>query len=333
MDDFRARLAAGSEIALTDAGPVEFAAEGNGETVLMIHGAGGGYDQGLFVGRETFGSGCRIIAPSRFGYLRTPIPDDASPPAQADAHAALLDALGVECCVVAGVSAGAPSAIELALRHPDRVAALILLVPRCYDPDQMVGVEDRPSNRLVLRLIERASDFGYWTGLRLARSSLVRFLGVPPALEARAPPEERDRITALMRSILPLSRRVAGLRVDGATMLAEWPLDRINVPTLIVSAKDDLFHTLPGARFTAERIKGAELKILDDGGHLMLGRGPEVRDTVATFLDANSAHSAGPRDERFGSAAHSAASELQAKTDRSAGRRRPVRPAARRIPA
>ena len=34
-------------------------------------------------------------APSRFGYLRTPLPSDASPAAQADAHSCLLDALGL----------------------------------------------------------------------------------------------------------------------------------------------------------------------------------------------------------------------------------------------
>ena len=45
---------------------------------------------------------------------------------------------------------------------------------------------------------------------------MVRFLGVPPEVEARAAPEERERITELMRSILPLSRRVAEIIAEGA---------------------------------------------------------------------------------------------------------------------
>lgn len=132
-------LGAGSQLAYTDAGPIEYAREGCGRPALVIHGAGGGYDQGLMLGRGSFGEDTEIIAPSRFGYLGTPVPEDPSPAVQADAHAALLDTLGIDRAIVFGASAGAPSAIELALRHPARVSALILLVPRTFSPDAQVG--------------------------------------------------------------------------------------------------------------------------------------------------------------------------------------------------
>lgn len=284
MAALNARLDAGGRLVDTAAGPLEIGVEGHGAPVLMIHGAGGGYDQGLFVGRETFGPEHRIIAPSRFGYLRTPLPRDASPAAQADAHAALLDHLKIDRCIVAGVSAGGPSAIEMALRHPDRVSALVLLVPRTWEPAMVMGVEGSAPSQVVLRVIEGAADFLFWLGIRLARPALVRFVGVPPELDAAAPRVERDRVTAVLRSILPLSRRAAGVRADSRTVIAEWPLQRIAVPTLIVTARDDLFQTLPGARYTAEHIHGAKLKVLESGGHLMVGRGEEVRATVAAFL-------------------------------------------------
>src|SRR5690348_7368573 len=110
----------GSTIAETSAGAVEYAETGAGEPMLVIHGAGGGYDQGLMIASD-FGKDYRVIAPSRFGYLKTPVPDDYSPAAQADAHAALLDFLDVQRAIVVAASAGAPSAIELVLRHPERV--------------------------------------------------------------------------------------------------------------------------------------------------------------------------------------------------------------------
>jgi pimeloyl-ACP methyl ester carboxylesterase len=86
----RARDAArrGGRVVDTSAGPIEYAEEGAGLPLLSIHGAGGGFDQGLANAGELVGHGFRIIAPSRFGYLRTPLPRDSSPAAQADAHAA-----------------------------------------------------------------------------------------------------------------------------------------------------------------------------------------------------------------------------------------------------
>jgi 2-hydroxy-6-oxonona-2,4-dienedioate hydrolase len=283
IHEIRCRVEHGGTLVETAAGRIEYAEEGSGEPLLMIHGAGGGYDQGLLVGSD-FGPGFRVIAPSRFGYLGTPVPQDCSPAAQADAHAALLDRLGVEKCVAAGVSAGAPSAIEFALRYPQRVSALILLVPRTYDPSQSVGVDSAFQSQLVLRLVETSADFLFWATMQVSRSSVVRFLGVPPELEAAASDEDRARATDIMRSILPLSMRVRGITIDSNTSLAPWPLERLHMPVLIVSARDDLYRTLPGARFTADGIRQAELKILESGGHLMLGQGGQVREWVAELL-------------------------------------------------
>lgn len=274
---------AGGTIAHTAAGAIEYAEAGEGEPLLMIHGAGGGYDQGLLVGRD-FGQGLRIIAPSRFGYLGTAVPDDISIGAQAEAHAALLDDLGIQQCIVAGVSAGGPSAIEFALRHPERTSALILLVPRMYDPTQSIGPDKGADSQMILRLVETSADFLFWLAMKVARSAVVRFLGVRPELEANASVEDRARVSEVMRSILPLSRRVRGIAADSNTPIEPWPLEQVRVPTLIVSAEDDLYGTLPGARYTAERIPGCELKVLTSGGHLMLGQGGAVRTLVRNFI-------------------------------------------------
>src|ERR1700747_837397 len=104
----RARIASGSQIANTPCGPIEYAVRGSGPPVLLIHGAGGGFDQGLELARPLGDNGFRVIAMSRFGYLRTPLPKDASPEAQADAHACLLNALNLDRVAVVGGSAGAP---------------------------------------------------------------------------------------------------------------------------------------------------------------------------------------------------------------------------------
>jgi pimeloyl-ACP methyl ester carboxylesterase len=281
-----ARIAAqtGSMLLYTAEGPVEYAERGEGTPALVIHGAGGGWDQGLFIA-EMLGPGLRVIAPSRFGYLRTPVPADASPAAQAEAHAALLDRLDVAKAIVVGVSAGAPSAIEMALRHPDRVSALILLVPRSYAPGQTVGVDETQiSNKIVLDTIMLGADFAFWSLSHLSRGSVVRFLGVPSEVEAHASAQARADVTRLIESILPLSARLPGLRNDGATKLSPWPLQRIAAPTLIVSAKDDLYVTLPGAQFTARGIPGAKLLVFETGGHLFVDRKTQLSEAVAAFV-------------------------------------------------
>ena len=56
-------------------------------------------------------------------------------------------------------------------------------------------------------------------------------------------------------------------------------------PTLIISARDDLFKTLPAAEFAASRIPDSKLIAFDTGGHLLVGHDAEVREAVRTFLN------------------------------------------------
>lgn len=287
MDLDRAQAGAreGSRLLSLSGQLIEYADRGGGPALLSIHGAGGGFDQGLANASELVGDGYRIVAPSRFGYLRTPVPTDASPAAQAEALAALLEALAIPKAIVLGVSAGARSAVELALRRPERVAALILIVPGLYAPESPVSIEPSRGSRFAFWVVNAGGDFAWWAAMKMAPSTLIRFLGVRPELVAAASPAERRRVLDIVRSVEPLSRRYRGINVDSTPDLHELPLERISAPTLIVSARDDLFNTLPAARYAADRIPGARLAVFDTGGHLLVGRGAAVRAEVSAFLD------------------------------------------------
>ena len=128
-----------------------------------MHGAGGGFDQGLEFAQPLVQNGFCVVAMSRFGYLRTPLPTDASAAAQADAHACLLDALDIRRAAVVGASAGAPSSMQLALRHPDRTAALVLLVPAAYAPRPggAPPMQTPPGTQFLFNTALR-SDFLFW---------------------------------------------------------------------------------------------------------------------------------------------------------------------------
>ena len=124
LESLRESVDQGSTIAETPQGDIEYAEAGDGEPMLVIHGAGGGYDQGLMSASD-FGGRNRVICPSRFGYLKTPAPNDYSRAAQADAHAALLHFLGIRRTIVVGASAG-DQGERKALLPDDRADASIL---------------------------------------------------------------------------------------------------------------------------------------------------------------------------------------------------------------
>ena len=281
-----ARAAQGSRIVSTRCGPIEVQESGAGRPLLVIHGSGGGHDQGMAFARDLVPPGTRVIAPSRFGYLRTPRPADASPSAQADAHVCLLDALGIDKVAVLGVSAGGPSAMLTAIRHPDRVTALALIVPLAPARDAAhTEPTSAADDSTLLRLL--GSDFLFWSALKLARGPVFRYvLATPPELIAAATAAERERVNAVANQVLPVSLRAAGLRDDTGLgrRMPPMALETIRVPTLIASARDDGFGTFDRSQYTASRISGARLIGFDTGGHLLVGRQDALRAALAEWL-------------------------------------------------
>jgi 2-hydroxy-6-oxonona-2,4-dienedioate hydrolase len=284
----RERIAVGSSIATTRCGRIEYVRRGKGPAVLVVHGAGGGFDQGAGLAEALGARGFTAITMSRFGYLRTPMPADASAQAQADAHACLLDALGIERAAIMGISAGGPSSMQFALRHPDRTSALVLLAPATYAP--------RPGNEPPLKtpsgtemLFETALrwDFLMWAATRSMPRTMVRaILATPPEVLDQATREERARASGLLDDILPVSPRRLGMLNDArvTSSLPRYDLERIAAPTLIISAQDDLFGTYDGSAYSARHIPGSRFIGFPSGGHVWLGHHQQVVDEIGRFL-------------------------------------------------
>lgn len=315
LDEQRARIGAGSWLVETRCGAVEVGEAGEATRtaaaagastpgdpgaaastlpLLVVHGSGGGFDQGLALGAGFAPRGWRVIAPSRFGYLRTPWPADGgvSGERQADQLACLLDALGIEAVAVMGVSAGAIAATEFAVRHPQRTRALILMVPAGYKPE-----ETPPVPSWAQRVLETviSADLPFWLVSHLAPDVVRRFvLATPPTEYAAAPEAEQRRVDRMMREILPISARSRGLLHDTlATQRVPRPrLEAIRVPTLAISARDDGFGTLASAAHAVRAIPNARLLVFDRGGHLLLNHQAEVVAAVEALLREAAAASA-----------------------------------------
>ena len=151
-------LDSASEIAETDQGKVEYLIRGEGPTVLVFHGAPGGYDQGMLLGSIFAEEEFAVVAPSRPGYLRTPLATGQSPEQQADAMAALMQTMGIPGVAVLASSYGAPAAVQFVLRHPEKVWALVLLSPVMTKFDAKLPWTE--PGRLVFDKF--GEDFGAW---------------------------------------------------------------------------------------------------------------------------------------------------------------------------
>ncbi len=284
----RTRIALGSVLIETRCGPIEYQQAGTGVPLLAVHGSGGGYDQGMAFAAPLVNRGIQVIAMSRFGYLRTPMPADPSAEAQADAHVCLLDALGIKQAAVMGGSAGAPSTLQMAIRHPDRVSALILLVPLAYKPPtQTNSAPPLPPWVETTMMSVIGSDFLFWSAIHLARDQVIKVvLATPPELLATASSKERARINSMLDSILPVSARAEGLRSDSSVgkQLTAARLDQVHAPTLIISSRDDGYGTYASAEYTASQIAGAKFIGFETGGHTWVGHDDDVMDAIAHLL-------------------------------------------------
>jgi pimeloyl-ACP methyl ester carboxylesterase len=273
----------------TQRGAVELADFGAGDAVLCLHGAMGGYDQGLLLGAVLGEPGYRYVCPSRPGYLGTPLARGRTPEEQADLYAALLDALGIEGTAVMAVSGGGPSAVHLALRHRDRLAALVLV--SC--PAQPTA--NRPPLRFRLfPLLLRLPGF--------ARSLERKAAEEPEAMAARSitDPEllartirNADAWTLLRQlqtsTMTRMRERLEGTFADAAVAAERtYPLEQVQVPTLVVHGTHD--PGLPIDRHgevSAARIPGAQLLPLAGGGHAAIfSHRDEARARTTAFLRA-----------------------------------------------
>jgi len=270
-----------SQVIETDCGPIEYASFGEGEPVLVMHGIFGGFDQGLAIAQGNVGERFHSIAPSRFGYLGTPLPVDASPAGQADAYVCLLDALGIEKAAILGTSAGATSALQFALRYPDRCSALVLFSANL--PGEVeAGLLPEPVAKTLFR-----SDFAFWLVTTYFGRSMRSTMGVPEGFELT--PEYEADVAEVMKTILPVKPRSDGalfdMYISNPDINLGYPLQEIAVPVLIVNAVDDPLTLYKNAQSAEERIPGARLVTIEDGGHMMLGHEEQIQSEIAAFLD------------------------------------------------
>ncbi len=292
-----------SSIAQTSQGSVEYALRGKGPVILVIHGAPGGYDQGLLAMEKWIEEGFSILAISRPGYLGTPLSVGETYDKQADAIAALLDSLNISKVATFGASAGGPVALNFALRHPERLWALIIIagVSQPYEVR-----EDQKSSILGrIMLSDSFMDIGVWlfdvVTRRWPSLSLKEMFKENVALDSKkrksyaesvmANPEQVDWYKRFIKTTSPLSPRKEGLENDleQLSRVSMQGLERIQCPTLVIHGTADGDVPFSDGEYVADSVPNARMYSLEDVGHIVwLGEHAEKMDQdILDFIREN----------------------------------------------
>jgi pimeloyl-ACP methyl ester carboxylesterase len=259
-------------------GDVEYLLRGDGPTILVSHGITGGVDQAMGLTKDYLGDGYRLLFVSRFGYLKSSLPDNASPELQATVYKELLDCLGIERAFVFGNSAGGTSAIHFAIKYPEKCKGLILVSSNA----PLDGPSGHPPNFVW------KSNFLYWFMMKLLGKSMLKMFVPKNVTKNLSKQEINQLIDGIYFSALPVTKRTKGILFDllisNPSINKELALDVISSPVLIINSVDDPATLIEGARTLANRIKTSKLLTFESGGHLLLGHEKEIKGNIREFV-------------------------------------------------
>jgi 3-oxoadipate enol-lactonase len=168
---------------------------------------------------------------------------------------AVLDELGVERAHVYGQSFGGMVAQEMALTHPDRVRTLVLAGTH-PGPAHAIGVADRT----------------------VPKGEPWRALYAPGFPEVRPDAVAEDRRVAAAQPDHPRGQRRQWEAMQTWDVFDRLP--QIAAPTLVMHGTEDRVVAPGNAELLARRIPGAELRLLEDAGHVFWSERPELADRL-----------------------------------------------------
>jgi pimeloyl-ACP methyl ester carboxylesterase len=245
-----------------DGARIYYTVQGEGTPMMLIHGYP--LNGGLFRDNvAALAANYQVIVPDLRGFGQSEAPSDqASIEIYAQDMIAVMDELGVQTAVIAGMSMGGMTAFEMYRQAPERFAGLVLIDTAHTAP--MPG------------------EAGLWTGT----AQQAREMGVESLVNSLTP----DMLTGVTRSSnAELVTYLGGLikqaslegAVGGANALAARPdststLSTITVPTLIVVGKEDSLTPIEIAQQMNQAIGSSTLVTVDGTSHAAVIEGAET---------------------------------------------------------
>ena len=276
----------------TPSGAMAFVDGGDGSPVLFVHGSPGGSDQGMLMGRFLVESGFRVIAPSRPGYLGTPLHEaNGSATATAAMLLGLMDTLGVESFGVLCWSGGGPSSYHLAAAHPERVRSLVACAAVSGAYTFATGVASIESSLMTSGLGGHVlHTLAEHAPKSLISSTVKEEGGTLSRAEAKELTEhiwehdaKRDFVLALSAT---LSGRRAGLKNDQRRFpRLDPPLGAVRAPALLVHGTADTDVPPEHSERAFGAVPGAQILRVDKGTHICAWTDPTSDAIQARVID------------------------------------------------
>jgi 3-oxoadipate enol-lactonase len=260
-----------------DRGPagLYYESRGRGPAVLLVMGLGMTLTAWWRTVPVLAGS-FRVLAFDNRGVGRSdPAPLPYTVAQMADDAVAVLDAAGEDAAHVYGISLGGMIAQEVALRHPERVRALVL------------GATTPGGSRATA---PEDSALGFFARAAAMGTEETAWASVPLIYAERTRRRHADRIAddIARRVRFPVDSRAYGRQVAAAVAHSTSArLRHITAPTLVVHGEEDAIVPPGNARVLADAIPDARLRLLPRAGHLYVTDDPRADRDVARFLLAN----------------------------------------------
>jgi len=220
-------------------------------------------------------AGFRVISFDNRGVGRSErAPGPYTVPGMADDAVSVLDAAGVGRAHVYGISLGGMIAQEVALRHPDRVDALVLGATTAGGADAVPASDDVVA--FVRLRAQMTAEHAVWASVPINYAPRTRLRGgdrIAEDIERRLRfPVEAESYSAQLAAANRHAAAVSGIRA----------------PTLVVHGGEDVLIPPENGRRLAAAIPGAELSLWPGAAHLYFTDEPAVDRHVATWLSERS---------------------------------------------
>ena len=266
---------------------VELNPEG-AQTIVLLHGLGSYLKFWRYQIDWLAAQGYRVIALDMLGYGKSAKPAQFpyTMVAMADVVHAFVTKLGIEQPILFGHSMGGQTALTYAIRHPDKLTALVLAAPAGFEK---FSSREKAWFKSVFNttLIKSVGESGLWGTVR--RSNFYRW---QPEYAWLIEERARVRLTEEFDAYAYANvKSVHGLLETGFT---RSHLDKVTAPTLIVYGDKDrlipnrFMHGGPTSEIMAygERIPDVQIVELVDCGHtVQIDCSGEFNATVGLFLD------------------------------------------------